>query len=197
MPEDATAIIINSPTVDFNEEDAQKVIDYLNGGGKALIVGCYAYNDELTNFNKILAAYNVSFKTGVVAENDSSKYYQNPLYLLPTVEMTDYTSDATDGYVFLAGSCAISYPEDTDYVVDDSYDNAVSGNNADMFKDVITSMTGNVELASSVIPVKDYTLSNITINTLQAVITGLIIMIAVPILLIIIGIVVWAMRRKK
>lgn len=255
VPEDATAIIINSPTVDFNEEDAQKVIDYLNGGGKALIIGCYAYNDELTNFNKILAAYNVSFKTGVVAENDSSKYYQNPLYLLPTVETTDYTSDATDGYVFLAGSCAISYPEDTDdvtytkllstsdsavlkkdwknittskaedgdengpfttglavndsstgasivvfgtpYVVDDSYDNAVSGNNADMFKDVITSMTGNVELASSVIPVKDYTLSNITINTLQAVITGLIIMIAVPILLIIIGIVVWAMRRKK
>jgi ABC-2 type transport system permease protein len=58
-------------------------------------------------------------------------------------------------------------------------------------------MTGNVELASSVIPVKDYTLSNITINTLQAVITGLIIMIAVPILLIIIGIVVWTMRRKK
>ena len=255
VPEDATAIIINSPTVDFNEEDAQKVIDYLNGGGKALIVGCYAYNDELTNFNKILAAYNVSFKTGVVAENDSSKYYQNPLYLLPTVETTDYTSDATDGYVFLAGSCAINYPEDTDdvtytkllstsdsavlkkdwknittskaedgdengpfttglavndsstgasivvfgtpYVVDDSYDNSVSGNNADLFKDVITSMTGNVELASSVIPVKDYTLSNITINTLQAVITGLIIMIAVPILLIIIGIVVWAMRRKK
>lgn len=255
VPEDATAIIINSPTVDFNEEDAQKVIDYLNGGGKALIISCYAYNDELTNFNKILAAYNVSFKTGVVAENDSSKYYQNPLYLLPTVETTDYTSDATDGYVFLAGSCAISYPEDTDdvtytkllstsdsavlkkdwknittskaedgdengpfttglavndsstgasivvfgtpYVVDDSYDNAVSGNNADMFKDVITSMTGNVELASSVIPVKDYTLSNITINTLQAVITGLIIMIAVPILLIIIGIVVWAIRRKK
>ena len=78
-----------------------------------------------------------------------------------------------------------------------AYDNAVSGNNADMFKDVITSMTGNVELASSVIPVKDYTLSNITINTLQAVVTGLIIMIAVPILLIIIGIVVWAMRRKK
>lgn len=255
VPEDATAIIINSPTVDFNEEDAQKVIDYLNGGGKAMIVGCYAYNDELTNFNKILAAYNVSFKTGVVAENDSSKYYQNPLYLLPTVETTDYTSDATDGYVFMAGSCAISYPENTDdvtytkllstsdsavlkkdwknittskaedadengpfttglavndsstgasivvfgtpYVVDDSYDNAVSGNNADMFKDVITSMTGNVELASSVIAVKDYTLSNITINTLQAVITGLIIMVAVPILLIIIGIVVWAMRRKK
>ena len=58
-------------------------------------------------------------------------------------------------------------------------------------------MTGIVELASSVIPVKDYTLSNITINTLQAVVTGLIIMIAVPRLLIFIGIVVWAMRGIK
>ena len=80
MPEDATAIIINSPTVDFNEEDAQKVIDYLNGGGKAMIVGCYAYNDELTNFNKILAAYNVSFKTGVVAEMTA----QNIIRILST-----------------------------------------------------------------------------------------------------------------
>ena len=34
----------------------------------------------------------------------AQKYYQNPLYLLPTVETTDYTSDATDGYVFLAGA---------------------------------------------------------------------------------------------
>lgn len=255
VPDDATAIIINSPTVDFNEADAEKVIDYLNGGGKAVIIGCYAYNDELTNFNKILETYNVSFKTGVVAENDGTKYYQNPLYVLPTVKSTDYTSDATDGYVFLAGTCAIDYPDDTDtvnytqllttsdssvlkkdwknittskaedgdetgsfttglaindsdtgasvvvfgtpYVVDDSYDNAVSGNNADMFKDVITSMTGNVELASSVIPEKDYTLSNITINTLSAVIVGLIVMIVIPVVLLIIGIVVWAIRRKK
>ena len=255
VPDDASAIIINSPTVDFNEADAQKVIDYLNGGGKAVIIGCYAYNDDLPNFNKILETYNVSFKTGVVAENDGTKYYQNPLYVLPTVKATDYTSDATDGYVFLAGTCAIEYPDNTDtvtytqmlttsdssvlkkdwknittskaedgdengpfttglaindsdtgasvivfgtpYVVDDSYDNAVSGNNADMFKDVITSMTGNVELASSVIPEKDYTLSNITINTLSAVVVGLIVMIAIPIVLLIIGIVVWAVRRKK
>lgn len=255
VPDDASAIIINSPTVDFNEADAKKVIDYLNGGGKAVIIGCYAYNDDLPNFNKILETYNVSFKTGVVAENDGTKYYQNPLYVLPTVKATDYTSDATDGYVFLAGTCAIEYPDNTDtvtytqmlttsdssvlkkdwknittskaedgdengpfttglainnsdtgasvivfgtpYVVDDSYDNAVSGNNADMFKDVITSMTGNVELASSVIPEKDYTLSNITINTLSAVVVGLIVMIAIPIVLLIIGIVVWAVRRKK
>ena len=62
VPDDASAIIINSPTEDFNEADAQKVIDYLNNGGKAMIVGRYAYNDNLTNFNKILDTYGVSFK---------------------------------------------------------------------------------------------------------------------------------------
>lgn len=277
VPDDASAIIINSPTEDFNEADAQKVIDYLNNGGKAMIVGCYAYNDNLTNFNKILDTYGVSFKKGVVAENDTSKYYQNPLYVLPDVKSTDYTADAADGYVFLAGTSAIDYPQTsgqtdaqadedatestessddgekvityeqllttsdqavlksdwqnittskyedgdekgsftvglaiddpntgavvtvfgTPYVVDDTYDNAVSGNNADMFKDVISKMAGDVELSTSIIPEKDYNLSNITINTMAAIWTGISIMIILPIILLIAGIAIWAVRRKK
>ena len=277
VPDDASAIIINSPTEDFNEADAQKVIDYLNNGGKAMIIGCYAYNDSLTNFNKILDTYGVSFKKGVVAENDTSRYYQNPLYVLPDVKSTDYTADATDGYVFLAGTSAIDYPQTsgqtdaqadedatestessddgekeityeqllttsdqavlksdwqnittskyedgdekgsftvglaiddpntgavvtvfgTPYVVDDTYDNAVSGNNADMFKGVISKMAGDVELSTSVIPEKDYNLSNITINTMAAIWTGISIMIILPIILLIAGIAIWAVRRKK
>ena len=277
VPDDASAIIINSPTEDFNEADAQKVIDYLNNGGKAMIIGCYAYNDSLTNFNKILDTYGVSFKKGVVAENDTSGYYQNALYVLPAVKSTDYTADATDGYVFLAGTSAIDYPQTsgqtdaqadedatestegsddgekeityeqllttsdqavlksdwqnittskyedgdekgsftvglaiddpntgavvtvfgTPYVVDDTYDNAVSGNNADMFKDVISKMAGDVELSTSVIPEKDYNLSNITINTMAAIWTGISIMIIRPIILLIAGIAIWAVRSKK
>ena len=38
VPDDASAIIINAPQKDFNEADAQKVIDYLKAGGKAIIV---------------------------------------------------------------------------------------------------------------------------------------------------------------
>ena len=116
----------------------------------------------------------------------------------PKAEDGDETGSFTTGLAINdsdTGASVIVFG--TPYVVDDSYDNAVSGNNADMFKDVITSMTGNVELASSVIPEKDYTLSNITINTLSAVVVGLIVMIAIPVVLLIIGIVVWAVRRKK
>ena len=34
VPKDAAAIIINAPQKDFNKNDAQKVIDYLQKGGK-------------------------------------------------------------------------------------------------------------------------------------------------------------------
>ena len=45
VPSDAQAIIINAPTSDFNADDAQKVIDYLQNGGKAIIAGNYGYQD--------------------------------------------------------------------------------------------------------------------------------------------------------
>ena len=86
VPEDASAIIINAPQKDFNEKDAQKVIDYLKDGGKAIIVGSYTEN-KLPNFDKILDTYKVSITDGVISENDAQHYYQTggPLYILPEV----------------------------------------------------------------------------------------------------------------
>ena len=64
VPEDASAIIINAPQQDYNEKDAQKVIDYLKAGGKAIIVGSYTEN-KLPNFDKILETYKVSITSGI------------------------------------------------------------------------------------------------------------------------------------
>ena len=64
VPDDASAIIINAPQKDFNEADAQKVIDYLKAGGKAIIVGSYT-DADMPNFDSILAAYNVQLTQGV------------------------------------------------------------------------------------------------------------------------------------
>lgn len=99
VPEDAEAIIINGPTSDFSADDAQKVIDYLAGGGRALITTTYEATDELTNFNSILAKYDISVASGLLMESDTSHYYQYPYYLLPTVESADQTS-SVDNYVF-------------------------------------------------------------------------------------------------
>lgn len=258
VPEDAKAVIINAPTSDFNEDDAAKIISYLQAGGKAIIAGNYAYQD-LTNFNSILAAYNVSFTNGVVGENDKNYYYNNnPFYLLPKVDSTEYTSDVSNSYIFSPASEGITYPESSDDVtytpllettdsavsktstdeittseledgdiagpfavalaveqtvdddketqiavlgsslfLTDQCDQVVSGNNSSMFTGIVTKMVGDTDLKTSVIPEKEYTLSNLTVSTMAAVALGLGCAIFVPIILIVLGIVIWAVRRKK
>jgi ABC-2 type transport system permease protein len=115
VPDDAEAIIINAPQTDFNAADAQKVIDYLAAGGKAIIIGSYS-ESELTNFNSILEAYDVSFTKGVIAENDSQYYYKmgGPFYLLPSVNSSDYTSGLSGSYIYVPASVGITYPEETE-----------------------------------------------------------------------------------
>ena len=50
VPDDASAIIINAPTSDFSADDAKKVTDYLEKGGKALITTNFQYKEvEVTN----------------------------------------------------------------------------------------------------------------------------------------------------
>ena len=66
-----------------------------------------------------------------------------------------------------------------------------------MFTDIVSKMVGEVELATSVIPEKEYSLSNITVSTFTAVVLWVVIMLIIPIVLIVAGIVIWAVRRKK
>lgn len=78
----------------------------------------------------------------------------------------------------------------------DSADVMVSGSNVSMFTDCITAMAGEGE-QNIAIPVKEYTLSNITVTSVAAMLGGLAASIFVPALLIIVGIVIWAVRRKR
>ena len=66
-----------------------------------------------------------------------------------------------------------------------------------MFTGIVTKMVGDTDLKTSVIPEKEYTLSNLTVSTMAAVALGLGCAIFVPIILIVLGIVIWAVRRKK
>lgn len=262
VPEDAKALIINSPQSDFNQEDAQKVIDYLQAGGKAIIVGSCEHQD-LKNFNSILEAYEVSFVDGIVAENDPNYYYYayGSYYLFPKVDSTAYTSGVSDTYVFMPLAQGISYPDTEDedssitytpllettgdavsktnasnattyeyeegdvkgpftlalaveaavddenttklavigspLLFDDETNLAISGNNATMFTNVISQMVEQTELNSSVIPEKEVSLSNLTISAFTVTFLGVLITIFAPVALLVIGIVIWILRRKK
>ncbi len=70
-------------------------------------------------------------------------------------------------------------------------------NNASLFSDVIGNMITDTQSAGSVIPEKEYTLSNLTVNALHAALLGLLVTIILPILLLAGGIVIFMVRRKK
>lgn len=258
VPEDAQAVIINGPTSDFSEDDAKKIISYIEKGGSVIVNFDFQYQN-LENLSSILAAYGMSRVEGIVMENDANYIYGGtPYYTLPQVESTTYTSSVTGKYIFAPYSEAIAYGEDTDEIIykpmlmtssdavskvntenvttseleegdiegpfalavamectssdgttgtlvatgsvqlfTDNADQVVSGNNSAMFTDMISAVTDTEELSLSVIPVKEYTLSSITVPAAKGLLIGVSIMILVPILMLISGIVIWAARRKK
>lgn len=99
VPEDCQVLIILGPQSDFSRDDADKVIDYLSGGGKALITTQYTA-ESMENFQSILEAYGLQLNDGMVIEANDGNYYQNPLYLLPDISYDTVTAEVSDEYIF-------------------------------------------------------------------------------------------------
>lgn len=103
MPEDAAALLICAPTSDISKEETQKVIEYLENGGKALIFSDYS-TEEMPNFKSILESYGVTTEAGIVMEGSNKHYIsQTPYYLVPNIGSTDVTQDfaASGRYVLM------------------------------------------------------------------------------------------------
>lgn len=255
VPENASAIIINAPQADYNSADAQKVIDYLEKGGRAIIAESYN-NADFVNFNSILEAYGATLIKGVVAEQNSSYYYGQETYLLPEVQESDYTTDIVGAYTFAPVSVAFDYEaqdgityipmlsttadavvktdlanmksykyEEGDrqgafdiafalektlgdtttklvvlgspYLLSDEANTTVSGNHAHMMSNIIAQLMDEISLSTSVIPTKNYSLSNLMIPAKTSFILGIVVMILIPVMLLAGGIVYWARRRRR
>lgn len=112
VPEDAECIVINAPTTDFSQDDTNKVLDYLEKGGNALIVTTWT-TEDMSNFKKILAYYEVTVADGMILEGDMNSYYQSPFYLLPTVAYDAMTSDIYQSFVFVPYAQGLLLPEET------------------------------------------------------------------------------------
>lgn len=116
VPKDAAALIINGPASDFSEDDAEKVRTYMKNGGNVLVSLNYQADGEMKNFASVLSEYGVTRVTGLIAEGDSDRYYQNPFYLLPDVASSAYTSSVGSNYIFAPYVQGVSYPESSEDV---------------------------------------------------------------------------------
>lgn len=262
IPKDAECITLLAPTSDLSEDDAQKVIDYLNAGGKAIISTSYI-EEKLTNFDKVLSEYGVTNTYAMIIEGNNANYYQSPFYELPKVASNDFTSSVSSTKkIFAPYSMALNYDtENTSYTFtdllttsDDAYakknastmtdyqknigdmegpfvigtyitkkvsdgdmevnsdiaifsssylfttsgNEMVSGNNLNLFTGLIGNMINVEENAVTfAIPLKEYTLSQITIPSKQVILIGAIVTVILPVVLLVSGLVIWLKRRKK
>lgn len=97
VPDDADILFIFAPAKDISEDEASKIISYLENGGKALIVSNYS-SEEMPNFASVLENYGVKTAGGIVLEGDTNHYIsQNPSYLLPNIESNDITLSLSSG----------------------------------------------------------------------------------------------------
>ncbi|MCR5268105.1 MAG: Gldg family protein [Lachnospiraceae bacterium] len=92
IPEDAAGIVILAPTEDYSKEDAAKIKQYLNDGGKALVVTTWT-EEKLTNLLSVFEEYGLTLTSGLVVDPAASYYYQNPYILLPDVNTSVISSE--------------------------------------------------------------------------------------------------------
>lgn len=260
IPEDAAGILVLAPTADYTQEDAQKISDYLDNGGKAIFITSWT-KEGTPVFTKIFEKYGLTLADGVVVDSDSNYYYQNPYYLLPDVNTSAVSSSLVSDkrFVFMpyAQGIVVEENEDEDdegpevkqilvtsdkayaktdvqnmqtwekedgdangpfalgvYVtqtfggeemkflwltsenfISDDANATVSGANFELITNMIGQMSDQETSIS--IPVKEYTAANLTVPRSVFFIGGATVMFFIPVIVLVIGLVIWLGRRKK
>lgn len=114
IPEDASVILINCPQKDLTAKETELLTEYVENGGDLYLILSYM-SEEHPNLDSVLALYDTRLEDGIIVEADSSMYYPGyPMYLFPTVESTDLTTDmrGSGEFVLLPVCQGIVFDED-------------------------------------------------------------------------------------
>ena len=118
MPETCDVLVIANPTSDFTDLETEKIQNYINNGGNIMwLQDPYAFNTnqgELTNVNKILSQFGISFSNGVVCEQSTDNMLVNsPDLIIPQMTYNDIVKDLyTDGMIALLDAGKINNVSD-------------------------------------------------------------------------------------
>ncbi|MCI5648729.1 MAG: GldG family protein [Fusicatenibacter sp.] len=92
VPEEADCVLIYAPTSDISEEEADLLSEYVNGGGKLMVLAGPTEDGTLENLYGLLEEYGVEAAEGVVVEGDRGHYaFQAPYVLLPDIASSEIT----------------------------------------------------------------------------------------------------------
>lgn len=78
IPSDCDCLVITTLGQDISELERDRIIDYINNGGKILMLTSQNMLDvDTPNFNQVLEQYGITLGYGAVLEQDSSKMLQD------------------------------------------------------------------------------------------------------------------------
>lgn len=155
IPEDAGAVIINTPASDLSETERDVLLTYLDLGGKLILITDYeSFSDaKMPNLAAVAKAWGLQAQSGLLMEGSASNFMQYPFYLLPIVnESSDIAMNlnSTNITTILPFAHGITKIADTDKFVE-----GVLTTSADAF--VIADLEARInEFADSETPEKAY-----------------------------------------
>lgn len=82
-------------------------------------------------------------------------------------------------------------------IFEDEADSIVAGSNLSLFSGILSKHVSEGTSDLPVIASKPYTVDNIVVNSAAGLVTGILIMLVAPLLMVTAGIIIWALRRKK
>lgn len=95
FPENCDLIVITSPKKDYDSQEVDILMNYINNGGNILWLNDSTFIEGgLSNIEKVLDYYGVKIGTGVVLEeNTSNMINQSPYLILPEISNHKVTED--------------------------------------------------------------------------------------------------------
>lgn len=87
VPEEADCVMIYAPASDISEEEKGMLTDYVENGGKLMVMVGSSEDDGLENLYSLLSDYGVEKAEGIVVEADRNHYaFGQPYILLPDMD---------------------------------------------------------------------------------------------------------------
>ena len=98
IPDDCDLLLINAPTSDISDEELTMLRDYVQNGGKLMVLSGPQKDADLPNLQALLSDYGVTVTDGVVVDPNRDYYaFTAPYVLMPEIESSDITDPLTEG----------------------------------------------------------------------------------------------------
>lgn len=121
IPDDAEAILIIAPTMDFTADETDALTKYVSGGGDVILITDYqSYSSEShPNLASFCASLGMKSADGLVMEGNTNRYIGKQNNIVPIIGSTAESSPAsrlesTNMYTLMPGSHGIVAAEDNE-----------------------------------------------------------------------------------